>query len=315
VANGPGALFRVWRTDSGAVLCAPPGGRGVTNRVFSADGRELLVRYDDSTAELRRADLDDPQPVALAAVGAATPMALANDGSAVAVWASQPVPTGQTPIWRLEVRRLDGSLVGAGPLDTSYIVYHAALSPDLSRVLYESFTGLVLVDVGSGTTIASFDLGSGLLGFSADGMRFALGATDGIATYSSADGSAGPVMRPTGQSVIGGMLSADWSVAVSDTPYDSTPSAAQQAVRWQTPDGPGQSIPADQLGPATLSTDGALLTRTDEIFHEFTGDYFDTTIRDAVTGALLQRFSDHPVTPSADGTRLFGDDGAVFCIR
>ena len=28
---------------------------------------------------------------------------------------------------------------------------------------------------------------------------------------------------------------------------------------------------------------------------------------------ILQRFSDHPVTPSADGTRLFGNDGAVFC--
>ena len=43
------------------------------------------------------------------------------------------------------------------------------------------------------------------------------------------------------------------------------------------------------------------------------GDYYDTIVRDAVTGALLQRFSDHPVTPSADGTRLFGNDGAVFC--
>jgi hypothetical protein len=66
-------------------------------------------------------------------------------------------------------------------------------------------------------------------------------------------------------------------------------------------------------GGAILSTDGALIIRTDNVWHEFTGDYYDTIVRDAVTGALLQRFSDHPVTPSADGTRLFGNDGAVFC--
>ncbi len=62
-----------------------------------------------------------------------------------------------------------------------------------------------------------------------------------------------------------------------------------------------------------LSTDGALIIRTDHVWHEFGGDYYDTAVRDGVTGALLQRFSDHPVTPSADGTRLFGNDGAVFC--
>jgi WD40 repeat protein len=315
VATGPGALFRMWRTDTGAVLCAPPGGPGVTDRVFSADGREVLVRYDDSTTELRRADLSDPRPVALAAVGTAKPVALANDGSAVAVWADQPVSPDAERIQRLEVRGLDGTLVGAGPEDTSYGIYGAALSPDLTRALYRSMTGLRLLDVGRGTTIASFDLGAGVLGFSADGTRFALGVTDGIATYSSADGTAGPVMRPAGQPVAGGALSADWSIALSlvATSDGKVPYPAQ-LVRWAPPDGPAQSLlPNDLGGGAILSTDGALIIRTDNVWHEFTGDYYDTIVRDAVTGALLQRFSDHPVTPSADGTRLFGNDGAVFC--
>ena len=314
VAIGPGALFRMWRTDTGAVLCAPPGGRGVTDRVFSADGTRVLVRYDDSTTELRRADLSDAQPVAISAVGTAKPVALANDGSAIAVWANQPVSPGVTPVYRLEVRRVDGSLVGTGPQDASAVAHGAALSPDLTRALYASQTALTLVDVASGTTIASLGLDAAILGFSADGTRFALGVTDGIATYSSADGTAGPVMRPAGQPVAGGDLSADWSVALSFATSDGKVPYPAQMVRWAPPGGPVQSLlPTDGDGPATLSTDGALIIHTYNVFHEFTGDYYDTVVRDAVTGALLQRFSDHPVTPSADGTRLFGNDGAVFC--
>jgi len=312
VATGPGALFRVWRTDTGAELCAPPGGRAVTHRVFSGDGRRVLVRYDDGAAEVRQGDLSDPQPVAPAAVGAATtPVALASNGSGVAIWADQPPPPidmGGLPR-RLEVRRLDGTLVGAGPIDTSYVLHRAALSPDLTRVLNQSDMGPRLVDVGRGTTIASWDSSASVIGFSLDGTRFALSVSDGIATFSSADGSPGRQMRPAGQAVRGGMLSADWSVAVSGDPDYRV----EQVYRWQTPDGPAQVIAGGALGPSTLSTDGALLIRTDEVWHEFTGDYYDTIVRDAVTGALVQRFSDHPVAPSADGTRLFGNGGAVFC--
>jgi hypothetical protein len=56
---------------------------------------------------------------------------------------------------------------------------------------------------------------------------------------------------------------------------DSDSAGGVRAVRWQTPD--------------------------------------DPTVVDAVTGALVQRFSDHPAAASADGTRLFGAGGAVFC--
>jgi WD40 repeat protein len=313
LATGPGALFRVWRTDTGAELCAPPGGRAVTDRVFSADGRRVFVRYDDGGGEIRGADLADPQPVAVAAVGTATPLALAGDGSAVAIWAEQGVLPGEGIVRRLEVRRLDGTLVGAGPIDASYQPYRTALSPDLTRALYQSTTGPRLVDIGSGTIIASWDFGGTVIGFSPDGTRFALEVTDGIATFSSADGRAGPVMRPADQAVIGGRLSADWSVAVSDAPGGFGTPAGTHAVRWQTPDGPAQLIPGDGLGPAIVSTDGALIIRNDLVWHEFTGDYFDTIVRDAVTGALVQRFSNHPVTPSADGVRLFANGGAVFC--
>jgi WD40 repeat protein len=308
VAAGPGALFRIWRADTGAALCAPPGGRDVTDRVFSGDGRSVLVRYDDGAAEVRDADLTNPRPVAPAAVGTATIATLANDGSAVAIWAEQPpASAGQTAPHRLEVRGLDGTLLGAGPIDASDRLYAATLSPDLTRALYAS-AGPRLVDTASGTLIAPGTLAGTVLGFSPDGARFALAVSDGIATFSSADGSAGPLMRPTGQPVLGGALSADWSVAVSSAPGDG----GTEAVRWQTPDGPAQVLPGG-LGQGTLTTDGALLIGTDLTWHEFSGDYYDTVVRDAATGALLQHFSDHRLTPSADGTRLFGDAGAVLC--
>jgi WD40 repeat protein len=318
VAAGPDALFRAWRTDTGAELCAAPGGRAVTDRIFSADDGRVLVRYDDGAVEVRRGDLSDPRPVAGAAVGATPPVALANDGSAVAIWAElsppQPLPPGQISTYRLEVRRLDGSLVGAGPVDNSNRPYRAAVSPDLTRALYMSYTGPKLVDLERGTTITTWDFDASVIGFSPDGARLALGMQDGIATFFSSDGNPGPVMRPADQSVSGGMLSADWSVAVSDLPYaSSTTPASQHAIRWQTPDGPAQLIPADDLGPSTLSADGALIIRTEHIWHEFTGDYFDVIVRDATTGALVQHFSDHMVAPSADGKRLFGYGGAVFC--
>jgi hypothetical protein len=313
VAAGPGALFRVWRADTGAELCAPPGGRAATDRVFSADGRMVLVRYDDGAAEIRDADLANPRPVAPAAVGT-SPVALSTNGPTVASWADQALPSsGQTPARRLEVRRLDGSLLGVGPIDSSYRPYQTALSPDLTRALYRSDMGVRLVDIRNGTIVASWGY-AGVIGFSPDGARFALAVNDGIATFTSADGSPGPVMRPAGQPVLGGSLSADWSVAVSAAPADGgTAPSNTTVVRWQTPDGPAQLIPDDDYGPAALSTDGALMVRTQLIWHEFTGDYFDTIVRDAVTGAVVQRFSDHPVTPSADGTRLFGNAGAVFC--
>jgi WD40 repeat protein len=314
VAVGPDALFRVWRADTGAELCAPPGGRAVTDRVFSADGGQVLVRYDDGAVEVRRGDLTDPRPFAATAVGTALPVALASDGSAVAIWAEQPhpdpLPVGQSPPYRLEVRRLDGSLIGAGPIDTSYRPYGAALSPDLSRALYQATMGTKLVDIERGSIIATW--GGAVVGFSPDGARFALQTQDGIATYFSADGSAGPVMRPADQPVSGGTLSADWSFAISDLPWSSSSVPdSQHAIRWQTPNGPAQTIPADDLGP--MSIDGGLIIRTENVWHEFTGDYYDVIVRDAASGALVQRFSDHPVTPSADGHRLFGYGGAVFC--
>jgi WD40 repeat protein len=317
-ATGPDALFRVWRVDTGADVCAPPGGRAVTDRIFSADGSAVLVRYDDGSVEVRRGDLTDTQPVARGALGTSAPLALANDASAMAIWADlpqpQPLPVGQAPNHRLEVRRIDGSLIGAGPIDTSYRPYRVVLSPDLTRVVYQSNMGTLLVDVVHGTTIAPWNPTGEPIGFSSDGARFALVAPDGIATFFSRDGSAGPVMRPAGQTVSGGMLSADWTVAVSDLPYSGNAApGGQQAIRWQTPDGPAQTIPADDLGPAVLSADGSLIIHTEEVFHEFTGDYFDVIVRDTATGALVQRFFDHPVTPSADGKRLFGYDGAVFC--
>jgi hypothetical protein len=158
----------------------------------------------------------------------------------------------------------------------------------------------------------SWDGAASLIGFNLDGSRLAVGTTDGIATYASADAAAGPVMRPAGiGAVSGAMLSADWSIAVGEEASPIGPPPKQ--FRWQTPDGPAQPISADVLDLGVLSSDGAVLMRTELFWHEFTGDYFRTIVHDVATGALVQQFYNHLVAPSADGKRMFGLAGAVFC--
>jgi hypothetical protein len=310
-AIGPGALWRVWRTDTGEALCTARPAPAVTSRAFSLDGM-MVQSYDDGTAELRDGDLSAGRPVVLppeASGGILT--ALGRGGHALAVAGA----TGgrYAPVSQLVVVDTAGG-AALGRFPVPYKPYAVSLSADGRRVAFAN-SAPVLYDVESGAPLLDAGAGTTLIGFDADDRRVAIVApgpspgTSVVRTYLTSDGSAAETFDvPAGVWV--GPLAPDWSVAVGMR----TPGAAETMVRWALPDGPVQPIPwARNIGGLRFSSDGQLVFQSGIYYHEFTGDYPELAIFDVASGSELVHVIDHELSPSADGRHLFGQAGAVFC--
>jgi hypothetical protein len=304
-AIGPGALWRVWRTDTGETLCAAPPAPAIRSRAFSPDGL-MALGYNDGTVELRDADAGEPRRVATppeASGGIVT--ALGRGGRALAV-----VTGANTSAARLVVVDIgSGSAIGALPLQ--YGAYAVSLSADGRRVAFAN-AAPVLHDVVSGGRLLDAGAGSNLLGFDPDDQRVAIVASadaEVVHTYHVSDGSpAGDLVAPPGVSIRS--LAADWSVALGT----QSSGFGEQLVWWAFPGGPVQPIPWSRnfAGPR-LSSDGQLLFQSGIYYHEFTGDYPALAIFDLGTASELAFVINHALSPSANGRHLFGQAGALFC--
>jgi hypothetical protein len=310
-ATGPGALWRVWRTDTGEALCTAPAAPAVTARAFSPDGM-MVQSYDDGTVELRDRDLSAPRPLVLPPeASGGTVTAVGRGGHALAVTVATGPYAQAAQLVVVDTTRS----AALGALSLPYRPHGVSLSADGRRVAFAIATP-TLYDVVSGARLLDAGAGTSLLGFDADERRVAIvapapspGTTNVVQTYLISDGSAAETFAaPPGVWV--GALGPDWSFAFGL----QSPGSAQTLVRWALPDGPVQPIPwSRNIGGLRMSGDGQLLFQSGTYYHEFTGDYPELAIFDLATGTELAHVIDHQLSPSADGRHLFGQAGAVFC--
>jgi WD40 repeat protein len=314
-AVGPGALWRVWRTDTGLPLCTAPGGRAITRRLFSPDGGTVAFVYDDGRIELRDADLANPRPLNLSGAAAGGQMlSLGRGGRYAAVWEANS-PTSSV---LMVADTITGRTSAPLPLDGT-LPPTALVTADGRRLAYKSSFDLRLVDVESGAVLLDDDQNDWLVGFDPDERRMAIQrlATSGsqtILTYATADGAPGETFATPGQRVIFEALAPDWSFAIGSS--EDMMTYAYTTLRWPLAGGAVQPLSTRArapLGGFSVSTDGALFFDRGAYFHEFTGDHLELNVTDAATGAEVEDFVDHDVSPSADGRRLFGQGGALFC--
>ena len=312
-AVGPGTLWRVWRTDSGESVCTAPGGRAITRRVFAPDGGTMALTYDDGSLELRDADLGNPRPLALSrALAGGQILSLSRGGSRAVVWAGDDASGRFLTV----VDATSGST--SPPLPVVAWSPTAFVSADGRRLAYKD-GDIRLIEPESGAVVLDY-AGGYLLGFEPGERRLAIltipappaPGPAAVLTYATADGAPGHTFLAPDTTINFEALAPDWSFAVG-WQYNST-SYTYRTIRWPLGVGAaGFLTNHPPRGNFTISTDGALIFDRGLYYHEFTGDYMETNVIDAATGAEVQDFVDQDVTPSADGRRLFGQGGAVFC--
>jgi hypothetical protein len=314
-AIGPGALWRLWRTDTGQALCTAPGGRAITRRAFSPDGGTVALTYDDGSIELRDADLGNLRPLTLSAAAAGGQIVSVSRGGARAVvWAGD-----ATSGHRLVVMDTisGGVILPPLPIDGNYVP-PACISADGRRLAYGNSGDIRMVDLESGAVLLDHAQGNSPVGFGPDERQLAVvkshqpGEREVIFTYATADGAPADTFAAPDEGVYVSALAPDWSFVVG---YEyATSLGSSRTLRWPLAGGAPQTLMTRlPIGGLSISTDGALLFDRGTFFHEFTGDYMELNVMDAATGAEVQDFVDHDLSPSADGRRLFGNTGALFC--
>jgi hypothetical protein len=314
-AVGPGALWRAWRTDTGQALCTAPGGQAITRRVFSPDGFIVALTYDDGRIEVRDADLGNPHPLIVSGAAAApgSQIVALSRGGVYAVMLTGDSTSGHALVVVDSIGRITGPPLRVDGASTP----PAFVSADGRRLAYKDTYKIRMIDLASGAVLLADDGNDALLGFDPDDRRLAVLSADPavravIRTYATADGAPADTFALPDDRVNFSALSPDWSFAVGWE--QDAASFTYRMLRWPLAGGAPRSLTTGiPRGALAISTDGRLMFDRGIYYHEFTGDYMELNVTDAATGGAVQDFVDHDVSPSADGRRLFGQAGALFC--